>query len=195
MLMARRARRHAVILCRVVNLTLHSGNGEAYCRVVMSVKPNAGYFAPVLPPENLVHHVSDTVLVLVGRVGGIVMLIAVLVVAWVLCLTGLLACLQYVKDTQDTLRRLERSAPALQVALAPDGTEPFGMEVAFDADNLIRAPVDSEVLAMLGTKTTTTRLVGRQLCCRCWQASTQQAGSLDVARASVYVCVCGTALA
>lgn len=60
MLMARRARRHAVILCRVVNLTLHSGNGEAYCRVVMSVKPNAGYFAPVLPPENLVHHVSDT---------------------------------------------------------------------------------------------------------------------------------------
>lgn len=96
MLMARRARRHAVILCRVVNLTLHSGNGEAYCRVVMSVKPNAGYFAPVLPPENLVHHVSDTMVMLVGRVGGIVTLI--LVVAWCSCLGVLdwLACLSTV---------------------------------------------------------------------------------------------------
>lgn len=130
--------------------------------------------------------------------GGIVTLI--LVVAWCSCLGVLdwlacLSCLQYVKDTQDTLRRLERSAPALQVALAPDGTEPFGMEVAFDADNLIRAPVDSEVLAMLGTKTTTTRLVCQAALLVVLAGSTQQAGSLGVARASVYVCVCGTALA
>lgn len=102
----------------------------------------------------------------------------------------MLACLQYVKDTQDTLRRLERSAPALQVALAPDGTEPFGMEVAFDADNLIRAPVDSEVLAMLGTKTTTTRLVGRQLCWLCWQAAhSRLAHWVRRVRLCMYVCV------